>query len=260
MKNLKNVMSVIIVALMMMVSVNVSAQDYERIFTDEQIKLIGEGHNDFLLKIFKNFNWDSKDKISELTKNSNLNYSDPDKDFDLSKHKLTTIDELKKLVNNSSDFIYFENIINLDIENMNLTTVNNFVNSNSNVASNKMTSVKNYEALLVFSSVYLKSFEFWMPKSNGGMGKFEEYNRLQHKSKSNSGKIDYMYNNSNVGWKDCLTDVLVADGGAAGGACLTGGIIAGVTSAIVSPWAFVARIVASAGWSSGIAYFSSVEC
>ncbi|MDP2088509.1 MAG: hypothetical protein Q8J84_03825 [Flavobacteriaceae bacterium] len=162
-------------------------EQQERVFTDFQIESIGKIHNQSLELSFKNFNWNTTNKLKEinyqfnnleLAKDNSLNFEGKPKSIE---QNLSTI---KQLINNDQDYAFFEKSMNYLLNTTRKTTVlniQNFLTDLEKEAKTKMSSIRSYETFLIFSSVSKKSAYFLLPKENGGLGKFNKFKELEQK-------------------------------------------------------------------------------
>lgn len=147
----------------------------QRVLTNKQIELIGEMHNDFLTDTFKNVEWDTfhnkesfQNSIDTTLKSVKL-----DSDSISVRNFETNVEIIKKGLQKGENFKYFEKVISfLNQEQKDINTIILFLDSVNKEAEEKMHSVKDYEAFLIFTTVTKYSAQFWLPKSIGGRGKF----------------------------------------------------------------------------------------
>lgn len=257
MKKINFLVAIVIIAMFNLISCekendvqNSTNRQSERILTDSQIIEIGLKHNQNLEIAFNNFNWNSSNKFNELKNNFNsVEY------FDSSK-KINTIDENQKIImsnlEDKNNFQYFKSVfeyLESDKTTKTVSAIEGHLNLLENEFKSKNNSNLDYETFLVFSSVLKNSAKFWLPKSLGGLGKFDEFKERENVN---------LY--SKVDWRDCLKDVLAADGTSAGAGFIVGAGVAAAATGPIAPLAFIGAIAAEAGISSGWEYLSSDNC
>lgn len=249
-----------------------------RIFTNEQIELIGEKHNEYL-KIMLDNNYSSKNKFQgllvqkQILEERILNNS---QNIRLSAMYSTEYENEKKLKehsknvrNNLSDennFFYFQRVIDFlkgEENEKNIETISKFIDTIKNEMAENNVNVKDYEAFLVFSSVLKKSAEFWLPKELGGQDYYAFYK--DNFKVTNYGIVYSKYSNSESStkkkekWKRCLTDILAADGMSASAGFIIGAGVVAATGGVAGP-AFLVTIALESGAASAWEYYRSSEC
>lgn len=237
-----------------------------RVLTNEQIELIGVKHNEYL-KIMLENNRYSKNKQQGLIEQKNIlekqiiknvkYYTSKPSD---STKKINTLDENIKVIKSSlsdrNNFIYFEKILNFLKENnkRDVESISDFLNDIKQEMVNKQVNVRDYETILVFSSVLKNSAKFWLPKKLGGLDNYAYY-----KENLSLQKFIVQANSESDGWRDCLEDVLVADGMSASAGFIVGAGITAASGGTAGPLVILGIAIES-GATSAWEYYRSSNC
>lgn len=246
-----------------------------RIFTNEQIDLIGEKHNEYLKFMLDN-NLSSEDKFQGLpiqkqileekilNKNQNIHLSAM---YSMgNKNEKKVKDHSKEVRNNLSDknnFSYFQRVIDFlekDENEKNVEAISNFIDNikNEMVKSN----VKDYEAFLVFCSVLKKSAEFWLPRKLERQNYYSFYKNDIKVIPYNMAYFEFSsseLSNNEEGWRKCLKDVLVSDGMSASAGFVIGAGVVAEIGGVTGP-AFLVGIALESGAASAWEYYRSSNC
>lgn len=228
------------------------ANNTKQLLSDEQITQIGILHNEYLEKVFSDFDWNNqnlvlelKNKFNELsdkevlgikieTNHTNKIQKDSSKEFDDDM-------QLKKFLGNN--YIYIQRIKDLekDLYLMENEDINPMINSIKKQAKNEIKDAKQLTVILVFAEVFKKSNEFWTSKdTNFTSGqsilvKAKEKNIYRKPSSTSKGER-----------------ILAADATGAAGALIGGALFANA-DAVIAPPVFFGRVAFSAAWASGVA-------
>ncbi|MDR3273396.1 MAG: hypothetical protein LBT29_07950 [Flavobacteriaceae bacterium] len=227
--------------------------DEKRILTDEQIRSIGELHNQTLELAFNDFNWSTNDMEKEfidkfndleIAKENNLKFKKA--------HSLeTNLVYIQQNLKERKNFQFFERTINyLNANDVSVTKIEDFMKKLELEMKESNSSVRDYESFLVFSSVIQHSAKFWLPVKKGGFGNYDKFKTLENRNFQSSGNSAEFETSSS-----CSKNVLAADAASAGAGCLFAAIYTGASGGVLAPLAF-AQIATEAGFSSGMAYFS----
>ncbi|MDO5608619.1 MAG: hypothetical protein Q4G08_09220 [Capnocytophaga sp.] len=234
-----------------------------RIITDEQILKIGEEHNRILKEILETTDINSRDFKAALVKTQKRILKESSGTSNLKIEKPKTLDEniliVKENLQDRDNFYFFEKTLEFLKHSNNKKSVDEiriFLTSMKNKMKRETSSIRDYEAFLVFSSVLENSAKFWLPKNLQGEGHFYAYKR-QYNGIINLNKS--LSSNSETDWKDCMSDVLEADGMSAAGGFL---VVAGVTAASGGTLGIpaIAAVAIESGGASAWAYYRSSNC
>lgn len=247
-----------------------------RMLTDEQLNFIGEKHNEYLEIVLERSRF-AEDKVQAVIFQKQRleeelgilpnNYSN--KEVSITSKKTeevvevkTTKENLQAIKNNlvdKNDFIYFQKVLNFlesDKTEKNVETISAFIEKIKNeMIVNNINSL-DYETFLVFGTVLKSSAKFWLPTDLGGQDKFAFYRNESVEGVSfRSGGL--VTNKKN--WKDCLSDVLEADGSSAASGFIAAAVVAGATGGALGVPMLI-EVAAGSGISSAYGYFRSNRC
>ncbi|MFJ1430375.1 hypothetical protein ACILE2_06165 [Capnocytophaga canimorsus] len=222
----------------------------KQLLSDEQIAKIGILHNEYLEKVFSDFDWNNqnlilelKDKFNELSDKKVLGIKIETNHINkIQKDYVTEADNDIKLKNFLGDnYSYIQRIKDLekDLFLMKNEDVNPIINSIIKQAKNEIKDAKQLTVILVFAEVFKKSNEFWTSKD----ANFTSGQNILAKAKQKN-----IYRKSpSKGEK-----ILAADATGAAGALIGGALFANA-DAVIAPPVFFGRVAFSAAWASGVA-------
>jgi len=246
----------------------------EEYFTDEQIKVIGKMHNEYLEIIFKDFNFEAKDYEAEfLEKSKSLKNEIENKDPKIEWFNIYEIkDYFKFLKENGLSETAINILQQAEIMYDKSNTLKQYNYNLDNLRKQTLDGLKknNYEKTLVLVSlsVFENSAYFWSPVEFGGSGVGSEI--LARASVKQSTKKELITNGmlidsevsnkilsrSPIGdtipktAKEIAREVLVADGVSAGSGFVVLGIIGGLVSGPLG-WGALALIGGETAIASG---------
>ncbi len=219
-------------------SITVNAKSESRVLTDQQIKQIGELHNQFLEEAFLDFDYNSENTFSELEHQFNNIVTEQNIEVMLSSYETDISSILNTLEQNLSSDAY-KILVEVKNKAENITDVNSFsseVMHYENLARVTLNG-KELDIILTGLSVFKSSAYFWLPANKGGSGIGDNF------LKSNNPNYDFS-NTQARGW-------LVADGLSASGGCLGVAVGAALATNPVG-WGVFVGVACAAAFVSGV--------
>lgn len=196
----------------------------ERLLNDEQVKSIGNLHNQFLTQVFSNYDFQTKNRVLEIrTQFEKIDLKG--NVIDWNKKDYGNIEnELNYLKNNLSDTAF--SIIEkgmMEAEKMeNVESFSNTLELLNEEAKEKLTGIE-LDTVLIALNVFENSAQLWLPVDEGGNGIgyefFNKYNMVYNIELSNKRTPRQM-----------IRTALAADGLSAAAGFLVGAFVIGATA------------------------------
>jgi len=244
MKNLKNIVSIIVLALLISSINNAYGQNYINL-SEKTIERVAKKHNEYLEIVFNNLNYNDKNlkkeiisefnkiKEKELIDNSNKVKIKEKFDINLEKNVNNIDENLKTLKEKLSKeaFLIIMKAYSLSNKRMQISKFKKEINKLELNAKEKLKGVE-LDTVLITLNVFKQSAYFWFPESDGGSGKGYAILKKIKSYKS-------------------ATNVLAANGLSAGSSFIGGALAAGIFGGPLG-WGFLAGVAISSAMSSAI--------
>lgn len=225
------------------------SDETKQLLSDEQISKIGFLHNEYLEKVFSNFDWNNenlvlelKNKFNELSDKEVIGIKIDSKHTNKIEKDSVKFDDdilLKKFLGDNYTYIQRIKDLEKDLYLMENEDIDPIINSIKKQAKNEIKDAEQLTVILVFAEVFKKSNEFWNSKDTNF---------------TSGQSILIMANKKNI-YRKVDGDgkkILAADATGAAGALIAGALFANA-DAVIAPPVFFGRVAFSAAWSSGVA-------